>query len=590
MSMNSGIKSLSTTHPTSRTFLSAAPSHNRFKSIRYLMVCACCILLSGVIHAQCLDGDCENGRGTYQFENGSKYQGQFRIGKPQGKGTILFGNGNQYNGDWNAGIREGYGVYSFTTGNVYTGAFRKGKFSGKGSMTFASGHKYVGEWENDLPNGLGTYTFKTGERYEGSFRNGKFDGIGTMFYVNGERYVGGWKDNLKDGEGKFYEANGKVHSSKWTAGKVTIEDGGTDLTVSGNASTPTNETNAAANVQKIPDCNKTYCRAGIGQYTYGDGSRFVGEFKEGQPEGQGTCYYNNGDKYVGRWEKHAPHGEGIMYYTNGRVLGAIWEYGRPTGELPANNKAVTTIVEVDKDPAVKIWAVVVGVGRYTTMPNLKYPTTDAYQYYAFLKSPEGGALPDAQVKILVDEDATRANILQTMRQTLLRADDNDVIVFYFSGHGVEGSFLPVDYDGFNNKLLHSEIKDIMTESQAKHKLCIADACHSGTLLAMKSPAMSNVLQKYYAAFQDTHGGLALLMSSKAEEFSLEDQGLRSGIFSHYLLRGLKGEADTDGNKIVTIRELFDYVYKNVRTYTSSAQSPTLTGTHDDNMPVSVMRN
>ncbi len=544
---------------------------------------------SGGAVAQCLEGDCENGKGTYQFENGNKYQGQFRGGKLQGKGTIFFANGNSYNGDWVGSLREGVGVYTFNNGNVYTGAFHKGRFSGQGTMTFGSGNKYVGAWENDLPNGTGFYSFKSGERYNGNFKNGMFEGNGTMTYPTGEKYAGEWKNNLKEGEGKFYAPDGKVTSGQWNAGKMTSsETGEVDLT-----STPgpnQNNGTAAANAKSLPDCNNTYCKEGIGQFMYGDNSRYVGEFKDGQPEGQGTCYYGNGDKYVGRWEKHAPKGEGIMYYRTGRVLGAIWDYGRPIGELPANNRPVQTTVEIDRDPAVKIWAVVVGVGRYTTMPNLKYPTTDAYQYYAFLKSPEGGALPDAQVRILVDEDATRANILQTMRQTLLRADDNDVVIFYFSGHGLEGAFLPVDFDGFNNRLLHTEIKEIMAESQAKHKLCIADACHSGTLLAMKSATMASVLQKYYAAFQDTKGGLALMMSSKAEEYSMEDQGLRSGIFSHYLIRGLKGEADVDGNKIVSIRELFDYVYKNVRSYTSTAQTPTLSGKHDDNMPVSVLRN
>jgi uncharacterized caspase-like protein len=65
--------------------------------------------------------------------------------------------------------------------------------------------------------------------------------------------------------------------------------------------------------------------------------------------------------------------------------------------------------------------------------------------------------------------------------------------------------------------------------------------------------------------------------------------LRSGIFSHYLVRGLKGDADIDNNKIVTIREVFDYVYKNVRSYTSNAQTPTISGKYDMNMPVGVIR-
>ncbi|MEN0005539.1 MAG: caspase family protein, partial [Bacteroidota bacterium] len=135
-----------------------------------------------------------------------------------------------------------------------------------------------------------------------------------------------------------------------------------------------------------------------------------------------------------------------------------------------------------------------------------------------------------------------------------------------------------------------EIKNLLQVSKAKHKLVVADACHSGSLLAMRSgSSVTNTLLKYYKAFEDSRGGTALLMSSKGEEFSLEDGGLRSGIFSHFLVRGLKGEADKDQNKIVTIKELYSFVHQNVRLYTGNLQTPTLTGIFDDRMPVSAIR-
>ena len=70
---------------------------------------------------------------------------------------------------------------------------------------------------------------------------------------------------------------------------------------------------------------------------------------------------------------------------------------------------------------------------------------------------------------------------------------------------------------------------------------------------------------------------------------MEDGGLRQGIFTHFLIRGLNGEADTNGNKIVTIKELSAFVSKEVRTYTAKVQTPILTGTYDTNMPVAVIR-
>jgi hypothetical protein len=566
-----------------------------------LVVAACCFMtLSNLtkLSAQCLDGDCKNGRGTYQFDNGNKYVGDFRRSIMHGKGTVYFANGNRYNGDWVGGLREGTGIYTFSNGNVYTGSFKKSRFEGQGTMTFASGNKYVGNWVGDQCNGLGTFFFSGGDRYEGNFKNGKFDGQGVMYYKNSERYVGEWAENLRHGKGKLYRSDKTVIDGTWVNGTMAKLNTPNAQNTEGSSTTQTTQTGTSQNSTninagtngdaKLQDCNTGYCREGLGTFRYGDGSKWVGEFKDGTPEGQGTCFYVNGDKYVGRFERHAPHGEGSMYYKNGRTLTAIWEYGRPVGEVTSNSKVNESVVEVDRSPEVKIWAVVVGVGRYKTMPVLKYSDDDAYQYYAFLKSPEGGALPDKQVRILVDEDATRSNILTTMRQVLLKADENDVVVFYFSGHGLEGAFLPQDYDGMNNKLYHNEVKTILEQSKAKHKICIADACHSGSLLAMKQP-LENVLNTYYRAFNDSSGGMALLMSSKGEEYSLEDQGLRSGIFSHYLIRGLKGEADIDGNKIVTMREVYDFVFKNVRTYTSNVQTPTVSGKFDWAMPVAVVR-
>jgi hypothetical protein len=557
------------------------------------------------LQAQCLEGDCQNGRGVMLYQDGTKYAGDFRKGVPHGKGEVAIANGGSYRGDWVAGGREGVGVYRRPTGEVYTGSFKKNKQSGRGVMTYPNGNKYEGNWENDLPNGYGKYTFPaTGEWYEGVFVNGLPNGMGVMAYKDGDKYVGEWRDNKRHGRGKINKKDGRVVDVVFENGRLVSENGvpmGSDgkplvsttkpnasNTEGGTATTPNPPATVPSN-EFSRNCNREYCGGGKGTFTYGDGSRWVGEFKDGIPEGQGTCYYADGNKYVGKFEKHAPNGEGTMYRSDGRIVTAIWEYGRPVGEVPSNSQVAQTPVEVDRNTDVKIWAVVVGVGRYSSMPVLKYSDDDAYQYYAFLKSPEGGALPDQQVKVLVDEDATRANILQTCRQILLRADENDVIVFYFSGHGLDGYFLPQDYDGINNRLLHSDIKAIFEQSKAKHKLVVADACFSGSMLAMKQPFTMQQMQGFYRAFENSSGGMALLMSSKSQEYSLEDQGLRSGIFSHYLIRGLKGEADVDGNRIVTVREIYDFVFKNVRSYTSNAQTPTISGKFASDMPISFVR-
>ena len=549
------------------------------KNILSLVVVSLLVALPS-LQAQCVKGNCQNGQGTYVYPSGARYVGDFVDGKIEGQGVLYFSNGNRYVGTWKNQFRDGKGKMIFSNGDVYRGHFKRSRMEGRGTMEYANGDKYKGKWENDLPHGKGVYTFAGGNIYEGNMVAGKFNGQGVMKYTDGSKYTGSWKNNYKDGQGTLTDANGKEVEGLWLAGKIvnneevaTAEDKPDELVVE----------------NELRNCNDNFCQDGLGVYTYRDGSKWIGEFYNGKPEGQGTCYYVNGDKYVGNWKRHAPHGEGVMYFSSGKAYGAIWEYGKSIREMEANQDIVEEKVEVEYDNEIKVWAVVVGVARYAHMPVLKYTDDDAYQIYAFLKSPEGGALRDNQMRVLIDEDATRENIIKAMRSVFLKADDNDVVLLYFSGHGLPGSFLPVDFDGFNNKLQHDELQGILRESKAKHKLCLADACHSGTLTAMRSSAAENSIKKFYEAFAASDGGTALLLSSKGDEFSLEDHGLRQGIFSHFLIRGLKGEADGNSDKIVTISELFDFVYTKVRAYTGNVQTPTLSGEFDETMPVAVIR-
>ncbi|HMG15262.1 MAG TPA: hypothetical protein VK590_07450, partial [Saprospiraceae bacterium] len=77
--------------------------------------------------------------------------------------------------------------------------------------------------------------------------------------------------------------------------------------------------------------------------------------------------------------------------------------------------------------------------------------------------------------------------------------------------------------------------------------------------------------------------------SKSEETSLESQGLRQGVFSHFLIRGMKGEADKNKDNIVTIKELYEYIYENVKEYTGDKQTPVISGNYENNLPIAVLK-
>lgn len=525
----------------------------------------------------CISGNCRDGKGIYIYPSGAIYIGEFKNGEIHGIGACSYSDGSKYQGEWVFRYPEGRGTKTFPDGAKWTGRWKKGQpvdddgniieniYPGK-QLAADDVQIQSGCVSGDCVNGTGIFAYTDGSKYEGTFREGKPHGKGTFVEIDGDKYVGEFSNGMRYGNGTLYLANGSEMSGVWRAGEYI----GKPLASNG--------------------CVQGDCANGRGTYVNkDDGSRYTGTFKNGKPDGEGVLTLANSDKYTGQFANGKFNGKGTLIRLDGAQVTGYWLDGNYLGETPPDPEIEEAPAETKRLPSLKVWAVVVGVAAYNHMPTLRYTDDDAYRMYAFLKSPEGGGLPDEQIRVLIDEDATRDKILDAMNETFAQAGKNDLIILYYSGHGLKGAFLPIDFDGFNNRLEHEEINRILNESEAKYKLCIADACHSGSLLAMKSGEVTNVLQNYYTSLGQAQAGTALIMSSKSEETSLESSGLRQGVFSHFLIRGLKGEADADHDKVVTIQELFDFVNLSVRKYSGNRQSPLIQGDYDAAMPASVVR-
>lgn len=238
-------------------------------------------------------------------------------------------------------------------------------------------------------------------------------------------------------------------------------------------------------------------------------------------------------------------------------------------------------------PARKTYAVVVGIADYKRLSNrtgdLRFADRDARRFAAFLQSKIGGQVATSQLRLLTNRQATQAAIRQAL--TLFqRATSADRVIFYFSGHGLPDSFVP--YDGspglIQSYLPHSAIKQAFFRSGANTKLCIADACLSGSMTRQTAVSPTR------AVINDLphSGNVAMLLASRSTESAVEAGRLEGGAFTHYLLDGLAGRADQNRDHLVTIHELHRYVSPRVRSLTKGRQAPVFFGHFSDQLVVS----
>src|SRR5271155_935913 len=238
------------------------------------------------------------------------------------------------------------------------------------------------------------------------------------------------------------------------------------------------------------------------------------------------------------------------------------------------------------------YALVIGISKYKNLPaeaQLEYPDRDAESVYTVLISAEGGQFPAENVHKLINENATDANIKKELETWLPSVTkDDDRVLIYFAGHGfVSGGkayIAPYDIDLKNIPGTSYPMEQlggvIGGKINGKWKVLITDSCHSGAITPEADRAKVN------QTLLDLQKSLFSITASRDREQSYESDkwGGVHGIFTYYIVKGLEGEADTNGDGVVSADELAEYVHTNVRLATNAAQNPTSErGSFDPNM-------
>lgn len=217
----------------------------------------------------------------------------------------------------------------------------------------------------------------------------------------------------------------------------------------------------------------------------------------------------------------------------------------------------------------KIYLVSVGIADYPgTEMDLTLPAKDA-QTVTWLYS-KNSAMQYCQ---LLNKEATKSKIVSAMNKVFAKAGPNDIVVFFYSGHGYEGGFCA--YDGI---LPYKEIRKAMAKSKCRNKMIFADACFSGKIRTGGRVSQTEIA--------DTRkSNVMLFLSSRSNEKSLERRDMQNGFFTTYLQKGLRGAADANKNRVITAKELFDYVHSNVVKQSKGRQHPVMWGKFANDMPV-----
>ena len=182
------------------------------KIITTLFVCIIILCSTETRAQQCISGNCTNGVGTFDWENGDVYTGQFVNNELTGVGCFDWAKGTFYYGFLSAGVLNGIGIYlGLTREEDQFGLFENGKLvqnrafapgcifgnctNGVGVYLWENDDVYIGEWVEGNKTGYGRYDWSDGSNYIGYLKNGLLHGAGEYIKADKTRFAGQFIDN-----------------------------------------------------------------------------------------------------------------------------------------------------------------------------------------------------------------------------------------------------------------------------------------------------------------------------------------------------------------------------------------------------------
>jgi hypothetical protein len=250
------------------------------------------------------------------------------------------------------------------------------------------------------------------------------------------------------------------------------------------------------------------------------------------------------------------------------------------------------------------YALVAAVSNYDQIQPLPAAVlNDASDVASVLTSPMSCGYAAANVRLLLDADASLTKLRNALAWLGSVAGPEDSVTVYFSGHGTrlndkgssESALILADSQVNNlraTSLPESEFSAALKAIRSARLLVMLDACHSGGSVSLKASSTPEVLnlgfdEKSLAHLADGVGR-AVIASSRATETSLVLPGAHNSAFTQHLLEALRGEMLTRGDGVIRVFDVFDYVAAMVPKSTSDRQHPIFKASElEKNFPVAL---
>ncbi|TPG19535.1 caspase family protein [Pedococcus bigeumensis] len=226
--------------------------------------------------------------------------------------------------------------------------------------------------------------------------------------------------------------------------------------------------------------------------------------------------------------------------------------------------------------------------EHAGLSRLQAPSADAEALAGVLGDPDIGGFD-----VRVVHNSPSHTVQARVEDLFAEGRPDDLLLLHFSGHGLKSDSGELFFAATNTRpdrlastaVSADFVQRCMRGSRARSIVLFLDCCYGGAFsegVAVRAAGPANVLESFPAGKLGGGRGRAVITASSAMEYAFEGSALASdeqrqpSVFTSAVVEGLRsGAADRDEDGLVSLNELYDYVFDQVR-----AQNPNQTPSRD----------